>query len=116
MEAYERGSHTVWECKCHLVWVTKYRYPIPGGDVGIRRPHLFCRKGRDAILGLFELISAHWPQEPSQEQHTEHGRVEKGQLVDAGLFEKGGWATFPGMTSPERGVAQACSDLLTALK
>jgi hypothetical protein len=31
-------------------------------------------------------------------------------------IEKGGWATFPGMTSPERGVAQACAELLTALK
>jgi hypothetical protein len=31
-------------------------------------------------------------------------------------IEKGGWATFPGITSPERGVAQACADLLTALK
>jgi hypothetical protein len=30
-------------------------------------------------------------------------------------IEKGGWATFPGMTSPERGVAQACATLLTAL-
>ena len=29
---------------------------------------------------------------------------------------KGGWATFPGMTSPEPGVAQGCADLLTALK
>jgi hypothetical protein len=31
-------------------------------------------------------------------------------------IEKGGWATFPGMTAPEHGVAQACADLLTALK
>jgi hypothetical protein len=31
-------------------------------------------------------------------------------------IEKGGWATFPGMTSPEHGVGQACADLLTALK
>jgi hypothetical protein len=30
-------------------------------------------------------------------------------------IEKGGWATFPGMTSPERGVAQACATLLTAV-
>ena len=21
MEAYRRGSHTVWDCKYHLVWV-----------------------------------------------------------------------------------------------
>jgi hypothetical protein len=31
-------------------------------------------------------------------------------------IEKGGWATFPGMASPERGVAEACANLLTALK
>ena len=31
-------------------------------------------------------------------------------------IEKGGWATFPGETAPERGVAQACANLLTALK
>ena len=29
-------------------------------------------------------------------------------------IEKGGWATFPGMTSPDRGVAQACATMLTA--
>jgi hypothetical protein len=33
------------------------------------------------------------------------------------FIEKGGWATFPGMTTPERGVAQACANLLaTAVK
>jgi len=26
-----------------------------------------------------------------------------------------GWATFPGMTAPDRGVAQACANLRTAL-
>ena len=30
------------------------------------------------------------------------------------FIEKGGWATFPGMTAPERGVAQACANLLAA--
>ncbi len=36
MEHYKRGSHTVWDCKYHLVWTTKYRYQLLGGDVGIR--------------------------------------------------------------------------------
>jgi len=36
MEAYKRGSHTVWDCKYHLVWVTKYRHAVLGGDVGLR--------------------------------------------------------------------------------
>jgi hypothetical protein len=31
-------------------------------------------------------------------------------------IEKGGWATFPGMAAPDRGVAQACANLLTALQ
>jgi hypothetical protein len=31
-----------------------------------------------------------------------------------GYIEKGGWATFPGKTSPEPGVAKACATLLTA--
>ena len=26
------GSHTVWECKYHVVWITKYRFPVLGGD------------------------------------------------------------------------------------
>lgn len=30
------------------------------------------------------------------------------------FIEKGGWATFPGMASPERGVAQACANLLAS--
>lgn len=36
MQNYKQGSHTVWDCKYHLVWVTKYRYEILGGDVGHR--------------------------------------------------------------------------------
>jgi hypothetical protein len=31
-------------------------------------------------------------------------------------IEKGGWATFPGVTSPDLGVAQECANLLTALQ
>jgi len=30
------------------------------------------------------------------------------------FIEKGGWATFPGMSSPERGVAQACANMFAA--
>jgi putative transposase len=37
MEAYKHGGRTVWDCKYHLVWVTKYRYSALGGDVGVLR-------------------------------------------------------------------------------
>ena len=46
MEAYKRGSHTVWDCKYHLVWVTKYRYPVLGGDVGVRCRELLRETAR----------------------------------------------------------------------
>src|SRR5262245_27458387 len=36
MESYKRGSHMVWDCKYHIVWVTKYRFAILGGDAGER--------------------------------------------------------------------------------
>lgn len=36
MENYKRGSHTVWGCKYHLVWTTKYRYQVLSGEVGQR--------------------------------------------------------------------------------
>lgn len=29
MELYKRGGHTVWDRKYYIVWVTKYRYPVP---------------------------------------------------------------------------------------
>ena len=46
MESYKRGSHTVWDCKYHLVWVTKYRYQILGGDVGQRCRELLRETAR----------------------------------------------------------------------
>jgi len=36
MENYNRGSHTTWDLKYHLVWTTKYRYKVLGGDIGLR--------------------------------------------------------------------------------
>lgn len=34
MEDYKRGSHTVWDLKYHVVWTTKYRCQVLGGDAG----------------------------------------------------------------------------------
>ena len=40
MKDYKSGSHAVWDCKYHLVWITKYRYPVLVGDVGLRAREL----------------------------------------------------------------------------
>jgi len=36
MRDYKSGSPAVWDCKFHLVWITKYRYPVLVGDVWLR--------------------------------------------------------------------------------
>lgn len=33
---YRHGSHTVYNIEYHFVWVTKYRYKVLVGDVGLR--------------------------------------------------------------------------------
>ena len=40
MQNAKPGSHTIWDCKCRLVWITKYRFPVFGGDVGNGRREL----------------------------------------------------------------------------
>jgi|GEM_PF-1167986 putative transposase len=36
MENYHKISHSVYDLKYHLVWITKYRKPVIFGDVAIR--------------------------------------------------------------------------------
>lgn len=36
MEGVRRGSHNIHELHVHLVWGTKYRYKVLGGDIQLR--------------------------------------------------------------------------------
>ena len=36
MDSYRKGAHTVFSCKYHIVWVTKYRYQVLSKDIGLR--------------------------------------------------------------------------------
>lgn len=36
MANYRKGSHSVHDIKYHFVWITKYRYNILEGDLGVR--------------------------------------------------------------------------------
>ena len=33
MNEYQSLSHTIWECKYHLVWIPKYRKKVLYGDL-----------------------------------------------------------------------------------
>jgi putative transposase len=54
---YKRGSHTVWDCKYHLVWITKYRYPVLVGNepgaVGHRSRELLREIARSLELTIY---------------------------------------------------------------
>lgn len=53
MENYKRGSHTVWDCNYHLVWTTKYRYPVLAGDVGQRCRELLREIARSQEMVIY---------------------------------------------------------------
>ena len=36
MECYRKSSHTVYDIKYHLVWITKYRKPVLRADSALR--------------------------------------------------------------------------------
>ena len=50
---YRYGSHTVYTIEYHFVWVTKYRYKVLVGEIGIRVRDLvrqFCESNEIQIL------------------------------------------------------------------
>lgn len=53
MEDYKRGSHSVWDCKYHLVWTRKYRYKVLRGDIGLRCRELLREISRSKEMVIY---------------------------------------------------------------
>lgn len=45
MENYRRTSHTRYDNKYHLVWITKYRKPVLKGEIGMRSRDIIRQVG-----------------------------------------------------------------------
>jgi putative transposase len=56
MEHYRQSSHTVYDLKYHLVWITKYRKPVLRGEIATRARELLKEicKAKDV-----EIIKGH---------------------------------------------------------
>ena len=56
MEHYRKSSHTIYDLKYHLVWITKYRKPVLTGEIATRARELLREicKGKDV-----EIIRGH---------------------------------------------------------
>ncbi len=53
MRPYKKTSHTVYDLKVHLIWITKYRYRVLTKEVGIRTRDLIrqvCDKNNIEII------------------------------------------------------------------
>ena len=53
MEHYRKSSHTTYDIKYHLVWITKYRKPVLTGEIATRVRDLIrevCRSNDVEIL------------------------------------------------------------------
>jgi len=53
MEHYRKSSHTTYDIKYHLVWITKYRKPVLTGEIASRARELIreiCRSNDVEIL------------------------------------------------------------------
>ena len=53
MQDEKPGSHTIWDCKYHIVWITKYRFPVLGGDVGQRARELLREIARAHEMTIY---------------------------------------------------------------
>ena len=47
MADYRHGSHTVYDIKYHMIWITKYRYQVIRGEIA-KRLHELLRQGCEA--------------------------------------------------------------------
>ena len=67
MTDYRKGSHTVYDIKYHIVWITKYRKAVLRGEIGIRLRELirqtceaqevYIEKGHIAVDHVHLLLS-----------------------------------------------------------
>ncbi|WGJ61792.1 IS200/IS605 family transposase [Wolbachia endosymbiont of Frankliniella intonsa] len=53
MKYYRKSSHSVYDCTYHIVWITKYRYPVLVGDIGLKAREIIqavCRDNQVEII------------------------------------------------------------------
>ena len=53
MQYYRKSSHNVYDCTYHIVWITKYRYPVLVGDIGVKARDLvrqICIENQTEII------------------------------------------------------------------
>jgi hypothetical protein len=84
-----------------------------GWTLGSTAKDMMAKGSRAAVVEALAPICADRFQRAAEAQANMAELKKTSSWQQDNYIEKGGWATFPGMSSPERGVAQACVNLLT---
>ena len=53
MTSYSKGSHTVYHHRYHIVWITKYRYRVLTGEVGMRIREIISQVADEMGVKIF---------------------------------------------------------------
>ena len=87
MKEYRKGAHTVYEIQYHFVWVTKYRYHVLKGEIGLRVRELIrqscesrdikIRKGHVSKDHVHILVSCPPKLSPSKIMQSLKGRTSR---------------------------------------
>ena len=97
---YKSGSHAVWNCKYHLVWITKYRYPVLQGEVGKRAREISQPENDELRRGDQSGSRAHAHRDTTASVGIEGGTVSEGEeLASDALGVSGPCASATGASS-----------------
>src|SRR5271167_3824074 len=120
MQDAKPGSHTIWDCKYHIVWITKYRFPVLGGDVGQRARELLREIARahemTIYAGAINRDHVHMlvgiPPHLSVSRAVQYlkGKSSHKLLSEAAYPVDSGSATYSVVNGRDRAVSRALSD------
>jgi REP element-mobilizing transposase RayT len=100
MEKYRKSSHTVYDLKYHIVWITKYRKPIMRGEIAERLRDLIreiCKiKDVEIIKGHISKDHVHiFVSAPPHISMSQPQRSRKFQSVGLLKFHSEKWSNTP---------------------
>jgi putative transposase len=56
---YRKGSHTTYDVKLHIVWITKYRYKVITNDIAKELRKLIRRKTEELKVEIISGVLSH---------------------------------------------------------
>jgi putative transposase len=99
--SYRKTSHSVYDIKYHLVWITKYRKPVLGGEIALRLRELvrqtcaaldvYILSGHVAVDHVHLLVSVPPQHSVSKLMQRIKGRSSRRMMDEFGELQRRFW-------------------------